>query len=229
MRFVLGSILVAACVVACSSAGETGDAVGQEGELREDGGDAGDGGDARSTEAGDGGTSTFVDSRDGKKYRTVTIGTQTWFAENLAFKTPSGSYCYDDDERNCASEGRLYTFAVAKTACPTGSHLGSDDEWKKLETALGMKADQLGLEGYSTVRGTNEGTKAKAADGLAMKPAGYRGGGMYDARGDRTYLWTSSTRGGDVWRRRVVAAEPTIYRFTNPPGDFAISVRCLLD
>ena len=229
MRFVFSSIIAAACIVACSSASESGDAVGQEGELREDGGDGGDGGDASRAEAGDGGASSFVDSRDGKKYRTVTIGTQTWFAENLAFKTSSGSYCYDDDERICATEGRLYTFAVAKTACPAGSHLGSDDDWKKLETALGMKADQLGLEGYSTVRGTNEGTKTKAADGLAMKPAGYRGGGMYDARGDRTYLWTSSTRGGDVWRRRVVAAEPTIYRFTNPPGDFAISVRCVLD
>jgi uncharacterized protein (TIGR02145 family) len=230
MRFVFASSILAACVVACSSAGESGDVVGQEGELREDGGDAGDGGDARSDAAsGDGGASTFVDSRDGKKYRTVTIGTQTWFAENLAFETPSGSYCYDDDERNCTSDGRLYTFAVAKTACPAGSHLGSDAEWKTLETALGMKAGELDKEGYETIRGTNEGTKAKAADGLAMKPAGYRGGGMYDARGNRTYLWTSSTRGGDVWRRRVVAAEPTIYRFTNPPGDFAISVRCVVD
>jgi uncharacterized protein (TIGR02145 family) len=226
MRLLLASFFVAGCVVACSSAGDSdSDIAGQEGELREDGGDGG-----RGAEAGDGGaSSSFVDPRDGKKYRTVTIGTQRWFAENLAFKTPTGSFCYDDDERNCASDGRLYTFAVAKTACPAGSHLGSDDEWKKLETALGMKADQLDREGYSTIRGTNEGTKAKAVDGLAMKPAGYRGGGMYDARGNRTYLWTSSTRGGDVWRRRVVAAEPTIYRFTNPPGDFAISVRCVVD
>lgn len=197
----------------------------QEGEFRQDDGrEGGEGGSA------DGGASTFVDSRDGKSYRTVTIGTQTWFAENLAFKTPAGSFCYDDDDRNCTSDGRLYTFAVAKTACPPGSHLGSDADWKTLESAFGMKPDQLEREGYGTIRGTNEGTKTKAADGLALKPAGYRGGpGFYDACGNRTYLWTSSMRGADVWRRRVVAAEPTIYRFTNPPGEFAISVRCVLD
>jgi uncharacterized protein (TIGR02145 family) len=218
MRFFVGSLIVAACVVACSSVGD-GDSAMQEGEFRADGGEAGS----------EGGITSFVDSRDGKSYRTVSIGAQTWFAENLAFETPSGSFCHDDDERNCATDGRLYTFAVAKTACPPGSHLGSDEEWKKLETALGMKAVELDREGYGTIRGTNEGTKAKAADGLAMKPAGYRGGGFYDARGNRTYLWTSSMRGSDVWRRRVVAAEPTIYRFTNPPGDFAISVRCVVD
>jgi uncharacterized protein (TIGR02145 family) len=224
MRFLVRTLFVAACVVACSSAGD-GDSAVQEGEFRED---AGRDGGLREGSA-EGGASEFVDGRDGKAYRTVTIGAQTWFAENLAFKTPTGSFCYDDDERNCASDGRLYTFAVAKTVCPAGSHLGSDDDWKKLETALGMKPDQLDREGYGTIRGTNEGTKAKAVDGLAMKPAGYRGGGFYDARGNRTYLWTSSMRGGDVWRRRVVAAEPTIYRFTNPPGDFAISVRCVVD
>jgi uncharacterized protein (TIGR02145 family) len=226
MRFVLGTLLVFGCVVACSSVddAESGSAM-QEGEFREDAGR--DGGLRVDGEAGAG---EFVDGRDGKAYRTVRIGTQTWFAENLAFKTPTGSFCYDDNEANCASDGRLYTFAVAKTACPPGSHLGSDDDWKKLESALGMKPDQLDREGYTTIRGTNEGTKTKAVDGLAMKPAGYRGGpGFYDARGNRTYLWTSSMRGSDVWRRRVVAAEPTIYRFTNPPGEFAISVRCVVD
>ena len=201
--------------IACGASSAS-DAAVQEGDLHEDAGaDAG---------------ASFVDPRDGATYPTITTGTKTWFAKNLAFKTATGSYCYDDDERNCASDGRLYTFSVARTtACPAGTHLPSDDDWKSLEVGLGMKASQLDLEGYSTARGTDEGTKAKSPAGFGAKPAGYRQGGMYDARFDRTYFWTSTMRGSDVWRRRISVAEANIFRFTNAPADFAISVRCVLD
>lgn len=216
MRFApaLGFALIG---IACSGT-PTPDPAVQEGDFTADGGrDAGG-------DAGNG----FVDPRDGKTYPTIAIGTKTWLARNLAFESPNGSFCYDDDDRNCESDGRLYTFAAAKTVCPAGTHLPSDDEWKDLEVGLGMQADQLDLEGYSTVRGTNEGTKAKAQGGFGAIPAGYRGGGVYDARGDRTYLWTSTMRGSEVWRRRISVGEPTIFRFTNATADFAISVRCVL-
>jgi hypothetical protein len=88
-----------------------------------------------------------------------------------------------------------------------------------------MAQNQLGLEGYSTRRGTREGTTFKAGAHMA----GFRSDDAYDALGDRTYYWTATTRGTDVWRRRVAAAETTIFRFTNPPQGFAISVRCVQD
>jgi uncharacterized protein (TIGR02145 family) len=210
--------------MACS--GSSPDESSQESELREDGGEGGrsEGGTEAGEASTDGGSNSYVDPRDGQTYATMKLGGKTWLARNLSFAS-AGSYCYGDDPRNCAKDGRLYLFTSARTACPPSWHLSSDDDWKTLEAGLGMPANQLGLEGYSTVRGRTEGTTFKAGAHMA----GYRADGSYDALGDRTYYWTSTTRGGDVWRRRVAVQESTIFRFTNPPGAFAISVRCVKD
>ncbi len=82
-------------------------------------------------------TGSFTDSRDGKVYKTVKIGTQTWMAENLAFKTESGCWAYDNDESNVAKYGRFYNWETSKKVCPAGWHLPSDKEWKTLTDFLG--------------------------------------------------------------------------------------------
>ena len=105
---------------------------------------------------------TVTDNRDNHVYRTVSIGTQTWMAENLNFKTTS-SYCYNDSVSYCSKYGRLYTWAAAmdsvgawsdngircgyrsecfptypvRGVCPQGWHLPSYSEWEVLLTAVG--------------------------------------------------------------------------------------------
>ena len=83
-------------------------------------------------------TGQLNDVRNGysQTYRTVTIGSQTWMAENLNYETLN-SWCYENLQRNCNRYGRLYTWAAASTACPSGWHLPSVAEWEILIKNVG--------------------------------------------------------------------------------------------
>lgn len=76
--------------------------------------------------------------------RQVQIGNQVWMAENLAVEVEEGSYCYEDEEANCESRGRLYTWDAARAASETveGWRLPSQADWETLLSTLGYDGSE---------------------------------------------------------------------------------------
>jgi len=105
-------------------------------------------------------TGSFKDPRDGKEYKTVKIGNQTWMAENLAFKTDSGYSVLENTEANIAIYGYLYNLNAAKIACPTGWRLPSIDDYIALAVNTG---DKVLAEAYA------KGNASYSSDGIAAK------------------------------------------------------------
>lgn len=187
-------------------------------------------------------TGSFKDSRDGKTYKTVTIGTQIWMAENLAYKASSGCWAYKNDSSYVEKYGYLYNWETAKDACPAGWHLASDEEWKTLERNMGMTEKEVNTGIY---RGKDVGAKLKSTtiwfpyegqnlgtneSGFNAVPGGiwlHNEGFNYD-RGDG-YWWTSTPKEGEhAWRRYIYNHSNVVGRNPGHRAD-VMSVRCIKD
>ena len=171
----------------------------------------------------------FMDSRDGQTYKTVTIGTQTWMAENLNYET-ANSYCYDDSASNCTKYGRLYEWEVATTACPEGWHLPTKAEFETLFTAVGGESiagqklkSTTGWTAYSGI--TNEDAFAFSA-----LPAGNRGDdGECYTEGYYAFFWSSTELSSyNAYNMYLYYSINDAYLNYNYK-DSGFSVRCLKD
>ena len=170
---------------------------------------------------------TLTDLRDGKTYKTVTIGDQTWMAENLNYETEN-SYCYDDDPSNCSKYGRLYTWAAAKTVCPSGWHLPSTTEFKTLFTAVGGSST-AGTVLKSTGGWYNDGNGTDAFGFSALPAGNRRNNGYYNDEGNYAYFWSSKEYdSSNAYRMYLYYNHDNAY-LSYCSKDYGFSVRCVKD
>jgi len=100
------------------------------------------------TVSNDGKYQLFTDKRDGKTYRTIKIGNQTWMAENFAYKPDKGSYwAYEKNDMYVAKYGYSYTWETARAICPDGWHLPSKEEYVILMNEIGNNTFKEMLNG----------------------------------------------------------------------------------
>lgn len=194
--------------------------------------------------------------QDGNTYKTVTIGTQTWMAENLRttkYNDGTGIRFVFDDYRwgtlttgaycNClnsynnetiATYGRLYNWYAVNTGklSPKGWHVPTDAEWTTLIDYLGG-ADVAGgkLKETGTTHWNSPNIGATNETGFTALPGGARVNGAYNDVGYYGDWWsaTESYIPGNAWLREVYYDYSIVYRLNYFTKQTGLSVRCVKD
>jgi len=190
---------------------------------------------------------TLRDSRDTNVYKTVTIGTQTWMAENLNYWTDS-SRCYGNSNDSCVKYGRLYTWADVMALpnsynttawngsdvkhqgiCPAGWHIPSDAEWTTLTTYIGGESS-AGTKLKSTNGWTSFGNGGTDAYGFRAIPGGNFYRTYSDSVGFYGYWWSSTENNAiNAWLRFMNVYNTGMYRDRYLGKSYGFSLRCTKD
>lgn len=189
------------------------------------------------------------DSRDGKNYKTVKIGTQTWMAENLNFRyvqttykgglADTSSYCYGNSLDSCAKYGRLYVWSAATDSagafssttptnfvrgiCPEGWHLPDTTEWNTLIMAVCAKGSVLKSQtgwNIDVGNGTDDFGFSVLPGGYGQLPAFYR-------VGSDAFFWSITIN--QRYREAVYLLEPGGLHVGGRLDKHIYSIRCLKD
>jgi uncharacterized protein (TIGR02145 family) len=158
-------------------------------------------------------------------------------AENLNVEKVD-SWCYGNDNSNCAKYGRLYDWYAAKKACPSEWHLPSNEEWNTLIEYVGGH-DFAGkrLKSKSDWKDNGNGTDSY---GFSALPGGNRTGEfeggsfkMDDKHiGDMGYWWTDYVE--DIYAHaRILTSANSIgneeFGLLGHRVYYGYSVRCVKD
>jgi uncharacterized protein (TIGR02145 family) len=171
---------------------------------------------------------SITDPRDGQSYRTVTIGNQTWMAQNLNYETKNSS-CFNDQVVNCAKIGSLYTWEDAMNVCPAGYHLPDLSEWRTLFATVGGQT-RAG-KSLKSQTGWFAGGNGTDSYGFAALPAGDKDFmGTYGISEKNAYFWSSTeVDSNNVYYVNLRSGKDNAYMLDDFKHGRQISVRCVQD
>ena len=198
-----------------------------------------------------------ITDKYGNKYKTTTIGTQIWMAENLNIEhyrngdsipqvldkdkwaeLKSGAWCYYfHDSINGKIFGKLYNWYAVndpRGLAPEGWHIPSDIEWTQLTDYLGGES-VAGGKMKDTIFWKSPNTAATDESGFKSLPGGARlflgsfNFGCIDSIGEYGCFW-SSTKDYDhfAWYRNLYYSNSIVVR-SNLWMEDGLSVRCVKD
>lgn len=181
---------------------------------------------------------SIIDERDEESYKTVRIGKQIWFAENLRYKTPTSIF---NPDNLSVIYGRLYSRIEAQTVCPKGWHLPTDGEWNELELFLGMSITDTektfwrgehGTKMKSTLDWADNGNGTNSS-GFNSYPTGY----YFIDEADEVDMniigsagyWSALDKEGKAWIRFFGAPKKGVNRFSDDGSIWKLACRCVKD
>jgi uncharacterized protein (TIGR02145 family) len=192
--------------------------------------------------------------QDGNIYKTITIGTQTWMAENLRTTTyrngeaipringnsewaglSTGAFCNFNNTENIdtiATFGRLYNWYIiadVRQLAPNGWHIPTDEEWTTLITFLGGEFVAGGkMKEKEAPHWSEPDPNATNESGFTALPAGMRevSTSLYSYNCN---FWSSTQAdNASSWDRYLNVGEDGCLRY-NPNKSYGFSIRCLKD
>jgi uncharacterized protein (TIGR02145 family) len=196
-----------------------------------------------------------VNDVDGNVYNNVTIGVQTWMAENLRTtkyndgtsipllsddkiwkNSLSAGFCWNqnNEAKYKTNYGALYNWFAVNTEklCPIGWHIPSSSEWNILEDFLGgVKIGGGKLKEPSSSYWMRPNRGATNETGFTALPGGWRDGkkGGFMPFGVIGYWWSSTEQSTTDAIARSLSYDNSnvyIYWYNKRSG---MSVRCLRD